>query len=231
VTTYYYGTPIKYSYKAGNSKGGQAVLLEAQRFPEDFDGLMPSAPVYDYTGRSVIAAAWFAQGLSDGHGSSVLNAEAARAVHKSVLAYCGGQAGANEGLVTDPPSCKWQPEIIACASGSSGPDCLNEAQVSAIKHLMAPPTNSRGEVLYAYPYIPGTETQWEGWNYFGAPTPGYPPRFANEIRRLWLGREGFMTHRPLICVPSKLGAARFSCGMAGPMARLWRPLRLATTSV
>jgi hypothetical protein len=59
------------------------------------------------------------------------------AVHKSVLAYCGGQAGANEGLVTDPPSCKWQPEIIACASGSSGPDCLNEAQVSAIKHLMA----------------------------------------------------------------------------------------------
>jgi Tannase and feruloyl esterase len=117
-TTCYYGTPIKYSYKAGNSKGGQAVLLEAQRFPEDFDGLMPSAPVYDYTGRSVIAAAWFAQGLSDGHGSSVLNAEAARAVHKSVLAYCGGQAGANEGLVTDPPSCKWQPEIIACASGS-----------------------------------------------------------------------------------------------------------------
>jgi feruloyl esterase len=44
---------------------------------------------------------------------------------------------------------------------------------------MAPATDSKGEVLYAYPYIPGTETQWEGWNYFGAPSPGYPPRFAN----------------------------------------------------
>jgi feruloyl esterase len=179
ITAHYYGKPIRYSYMAGNSKGGQAVLLEAQRFPEDFDGLMPSAPVYDYTGRSVIAAAWFAQGLSDGHGSSVLNAEAAQIVHKSVLAHCGAQGGVNEGLVTDPPACKWQPEIIACASGSSGPDCLNKAQVSAVKHLMTPVTNSRGEVLYDYPYIPGTETQWEGWNYFGAPTPGYPPRFAN----------------------------------------------------
>ena len=45
--------------------------------------------------------------------------------------------------------------------------------------MMAPPTNSRGEVLYAYPYIAGTETQWAGWNYFGAPSPAYPPRFAN----------------------------------------------------
>jgi feruloyl esterase len=44
---------------------------------------------------------------------------------------------------------------------------------------MAPATNSKGEVLYAYSYIPGTETQWAGWNFFGAPSPAYPPRFAN----------------------------------------------------
>ena len=63
ITTHYYGKPIKYSYMAGGSKGGQAVLAEAQKFPEDFDGLMPSAPVYDYTGRNTIAAAWFAQAV------------------------------------------------------------------------------------------------------------------------------------------------------------------------
>ncbi len=120
ITTHYYGKPIKYSYMAGGSKGGQAVLMEAQRFPEHFDGLMASAPVYDYTGRNTYAAAWFAQAFSDGHGGSVLNAAAAQAVHKSVLEHCGAQAGVEEGLVTDPPSCKWQPEMIACA-----PDCLN----------------------------------------------------------------------------------------------------------
>jgi feruloyl esterase len=179
IITRYYGEPIKYSYMAGNSKGGQAVLMEAERFPEDFDGLMPSAPVYDYTGRNTIAAAWLAQGISDGHGGSVLNAAAAQVVHKSVLEHCSAQAGVEEGLVTDPPSCRWQPEMIGCAPETSGPDCLNAKQVAAIKHLMAPATDSKGEVLYAYPYIPGTETQWEGWNYFGAPSPGYPPRFAN----------------------------------------------------
>jgi feruloyl esterase len=179
ITTHYYGKPIKHSYMAGNSKGGQAVLLEAQRFPEDFDGLMPSAPVYDYTGRNTVAAAWWAQAVNDGHSGSVLNDEAAQAVHKSVLRHCGAQAGVEEGLVTDPPSCKWQPEMIACPSGSSRSDCLNPKQVAAVKRLMAPATSSKGEVLYIYPYIPGTETQWAGWNYFGAPGRSYLPRFAN----------------------------------------------------
>lgn len=179
ITTHYYGRSIKYSYMAGNSKGGQAVLLEAQKFPEDFDGLMPSAPVYDYTGRNTIAAAWFAQAISDGHGGTVLNAAAAAAVHKSVVEHCGAQAGVEEGLVTDPPSCPWHPEMIVCTQAGSETDCLNPRQVAAVKRLMTPATNSHGDVLYAYPYIPGTETQWEGWNYFGSPRPNYPPRLAN----------------------------------------------------
>jgi tannase/feruloyl esterase len=179
ITTHYYGKPIKHSYMGGGSKGGQAVLMEAQRFPEDFDGLMPSAPVYDYTGRNTSAAAWFAQAFSDGHGGSVLNAAAAQAVHKSVLEHCGAQAGVDEELVTDPPSCKWQPEMIACHSPSSSADCLNAKQVAAVRRVMTPVTNSRGEVLYAYPYIPGTETMWAGWNYFGSPRPGITQRLAN----------------------------------------------------
>ena len=179
ITTHYYGKPIKYSYMAGGSKGGQAVLMEAQRFPQDFDGLMASAPVYDYTGRNTYAAAWFAQAFSDGHRGSVLNAAAAQTVHKSVLDHCGAQDGVEEGIVVDPPSCKWQPEMIACAAGASGLDCLNAKQVAAVKRLMTPVTNSKGQVLYAYPYIPGTETMWAGWNYFGAPRPGITPRLAN----------------------------------------------------
>jgi feruloyl esterase len=179
ITTHYYGKPIKYSYMGGGSKGGQAVLMEAQRFPEDFDGLMASAPVYDYTGRNTIAAAWFAQAITDGHGGSVLNAEVAQTIHKSVLEHCGAQAGVDEGLVTDPPSCRWQPEMIACTSGNSSTDCLNAKQVASVRRLMTPATNSKGEVLYAYPYIPGTETMWAGWNYFGTPRPGITSRLAN----------------------------------------------------
>lgn len=179
ITTQYYGKPIKRSYMAGNSKGGEAVLLEAQKFPEDFDGLLPSAPVYDYTGRNTVAAAWFAQAVNDGHGGSVIDDASALAVRKSVLQHCGAQAGVEEGLVTDPPSCRWQPEMIACPPGNSAPDCLNEKQVAAIKRLMSPAVNSKDQVIWAYPYIPSTETEWRGWNYPASPGPAYPPMFAN----------------------------------------------------
>jgi hypothetical protein len=75
-----------------------SVLMEAQRFPEDFDGYLPVAPVYDYTGRNTIAAAWFWRAVHDSHGGSVLNAAAANAVHRSVLRECGAQAGVYEAL-------------------------------------------------------------------------------------------------------------------------------------
>lgn len=179
ITVRYYGKPIRHSYMAGNSKGGQAVLMEAQRFPEDFDGYMPSAPVYDYTGRNIPAAAWFWQAIHDGHGGTVLDASAANAVHQSVLQACGAQAGVDEGVVADPPSCHWQPEMVACSQGIDGPGCLNARQVAAVKKLMTPATNSKGEIVYAYPYIPGTETQWVGWNYYGEARAGTPPRLAN----------------------------------------------------
>lgn len=172
ITTRYYGRPIRHSYMAGCSKGGQAVLMEAQRFPEDFDGLLPMAPVYDLTGRAAIAGAWFTQAFSDGKGGSVLNQAAADAVHKSVRAMCGAQTGVEIGLVTEPASCAWKPEMIACKTETGGPDCLTQAQVAAINRLMKPATNSKGEMLYAYPYIPGTETEWARWNFYVLPAAG-----------------------------------------------------------
>jgi len=194
ITAHYYSKPIRQAYMAGNSKGGQAVLMEAQRFPEDFDGYMPSAPVYDYTGRNIPAAAWFWQAFHDGHGGSVLNAAAANAVHESVLRLCGAQAGVNEAVVADPPACKWQPEMVACEPSRDGPDCLSAQQVAAVKKLMTAATNSKGEVVYAYPYVPGTETQWAGWNYFDAPRPGAAPRLANaelpgQFERYFVGEK------------------------------------------
>jgi feruloyl esterase len=175
ITRQYYGRPIARSYISGCSSGGMTVLREAQRFPEDYDGYLPVAPVYDLVGRA-IAGAWFAQAVNDGKGGSVLSASAANAVHKSVLARCGAQAGIDEGLVTDPTTCDWRPEMIGCGTGSAaGADCLTPQQVAAIKRLMTPVVNSKGEVVYRYSYLPGTETQWAGWTYMpgGGPIASY----------------------------------------------------------
>ncbi len=167
----YYGKAARHAYMAGCSKGGQAVLIEAQRFPTDFDGLIPIAPVYEYTRRSNIAGAWFAQAVDDGHGGSVLNQVSVDAIHKSVLAKCGAQSGVDEGLVTDPLACDWKPRALACKRGSSTHACLTPRQVDAVTRLMTPPHDSKGQVLYRYAYVPGSETEWDPWNYvaFGLP--------------------------------------------------------------
>ncbi|PWT86333.1 MAG: hypothetical protein C5B57_01285 [Blastocatellia bacterium] len=166
ITTKYYERPIARSYISSCSKGGQSVLKEAQQFPEDYDGYLPIAPVYDFVGR-VIAGAWFAQAVNDGQGGSVLNQAAADAVHKSVIARCGAQAGVDEGLVTDPVRCDWNPEMIACSDTASASDCLTPAQVTAIKRLMSRVVNAKSKAVYLYPYLPGTETEWAGWNFAG----------------------------------------------------------------
>jgi len=174
ITTRFYGRPIARSYMSGCSKGGHGVLMEAQRFPADFDGLLPSAPVYDFVGR-IIAGAWWAQAVNGEGGASILNDDIAKAVHASVLARCGAQAGAEEAVVTDPASCDWRPEQIACSTAGGAAGCLTPRQVDAIKRMMAPVVDSKGRVLYKYMDIPGTATEWSNWHYQRA---GAPPGFA-----------------------------------------------------
>ena len=178
IATKFYGQPIARSYMSGCSKGGHAVLMEAQRFPEDFDGLQAIAPVYDLTGR-VMAGAWNAQAVADAERRSVLNNAVAETVQKSVLARCGAQAGVDEGLVTDPASCDWRPEMIACSASNSESGCLTDRQVDAVKRLMRPAVNSKGEVVYAYGDIAGTATEWAGWHYGRGGNPAAPQAFAN----------------------------------------------------
>jgi hypothetical protein len=180
ITTSFYARPIVRSYMSGCSKGGHAVLMEAQRFPEDFDGLLPIAPVYDLSGR-VISGAWNAQAVRDEQRGSVVNSAVAATVHQSVLSRCGAQAGVDEGLVTDPPSCDWQPDMIACSSTRSDSGCLTPRQVAAIKRLMSPAVNSKGKVVYAYPDIAGTATNWEGWHYGSGGRPAAPRAYANYM--------------------------------------------------
>ena len=95
----------------------------------------------------------------------MIDQAAADAIHKSVLAHCGAQAGVDEELVTDPGACDWQPAMIACPPAGASPGCLSPWQVEAVKRLMSPAANSKREVFYAYPYLPGTETEWSAWNY------------------------------------------------------------------
>jgi hypothetical protein len=179
IATKYYGKPISKSYMSGCSKGGHATLMEAQRFPEDFDGLISAAPVYDLVGR-IIAGAWWAQAVNGTQGGSILDRSVAETVHRSVLATCGAQAGVDDGVVTDPASCEWKPEMAACGGGAAT-SCLTPAQVQAVKKMMSPVVDSRGRVVYSAADIVGTATEWEGMHFGRGGNPSAPRAYANYI--------------------------------------------------
>lgn len=177
IATKYYGKPITKSYMSGCSKGGHATLMEAQRFPGDFDGLISAAPVYDLVGR-IIAGAWWAQAVNGTQGGSILDRSVAETVHKSVLAKCGAQAGVEDGIVTDPASCEWKPEMAACGAGAAT-SCLTPPQVQAVKKMMSPVVDSRGRAVYTAADIVGTATEWEGMHFGRGGNPSAPGAYAN----------------------------------------------------
>ena len=179
ITTRFYGRPIERSYMSGCSKGGHAVLMEAQRFPEDFDGLLPSAPVYDLVGRTV-AGAWLAQAVNGEGRNSILNDDVAKTVQASILQRCGSQAGVDEGVVSDPATCAWRPEMIACPANGAASSCLTPRQVDAVKKIMAPVVDSKGQPVYKYTDIPGTATEWAFWYYQRGDVPAALP-YANYM--------------------------------------------------
>src|SRR5579863_7184850 len=141
--------------------------------------------------------------------------------------------------------------------GVSSRASILASQLAAVKKLMSPATNSQGEVVYAYPYIPGTETQWEAGTTTAQPGQGglrdllMPSSPANSSSTLWMngcgrswtrlsliltgnpqrlgGHDGFTMRSPSIFAPPRIGAERYCCGMAGPMAPLGRLLLSATT--
>jgi hypothetical protein len=162
ITTGYYGRPIKRSYISGCSKGGHAVLMELQRFPQDYDGAIVAAPVYNWIGQ-MIGSATFASAVHDGSGKFLLDSSTVGAIHQSVLARCGSQSGVAEPFVSEPLSCDWRADMLAC-SASKGPMCLTPAQVAAVSKVMRPAADSRGRALYS-PQLPGAESDWGGWFY------------------------------------------------------------------
>lgn len=160
----YYGHPQSRAYIGGCSKGGQAVLAEVQRFPQDFDGAIAIAPVYAFTGR-VLASALAAQLVSDGQGESRLDDVTASIVHKSVLERCGAQSGVDEGMVTDPLSCDWQPQMTACKTSDVMEPCLTTLQIGVVSRLLQPLADAKGKFPFPYPDLIGTESNWAGWYY------------------------------------------------------------------
>jgi Tannase and feruloyl esterase len=111
----FYGRPARHSYFFGCSTGGQQALVEAQSFPEDYDGIIGGAPGNNRTHLLASFVKSYQTVHTDMPGVSVLSLEALHLLNTAVRKACAGQAGglASDPFLNDPRECKFDPESAA----------------------------------------------------------------------------------------------------------------------
>jgi hypothetical protein len=174
ITKDYYGKPVFRAYWNSCSNGGRQGLIEAQRFPEDFDGIIANAPWLDQTGFT-IGAMWNQKALSE---APVTAAKMALVAGK-VMAKCDAVDGLKDGLIDDPRKCEFNPasDVPACSAGTDSADCLTPAQAAAIAKVYT------GPVSNGKPFFPGFSLGSEAVmpNFFGGGTSsGWMNMIASE---------------------------------------------------
>ena len=175
VTKAFYGDGPKYSYFAGCSNGGRQGLMEAQRYPEDYDGIIAGAPA-NYWTHLVTSGLWDMQATTLDP-ASYIPASKIPAIAKAVVAACDAKDGVADGILNDPRKCHFDPATILC-KGSESDSCLTQAQVTALKKLYEGAHDSKGNAIYPG-FMPGGEEGQGGWGlWITGPEPGKGLLFA-----------------------------------------------------
>jgi hypothetical protein len=130
----YYGAGPERSYYDGCSQGGRQGLILAQRFPNDFDGIIAGAPALNYTGTQLARAYWM-QGL----GANPFPASKLELLATKVYAQCDAKDGLQDGVIDDPRRCDFKAarDLPRCAEGSDQPGCFTPAQIAAVDRIHA----------------------------------------------------------------------------------------------
>lgn len=152
ITKEYYGKPILHAYWNSCSNGGRQGLLEAQRFPDDFDGIVADSPWIDQTGFT-IGATWNEKAVS----AVSLTPSKLALVADKVMAKCDAIDGLKDGLIDDPRKCDFDPmrDVPNCRAGEDSSDCLTPEEAAAIAKVYSGPM-SGGKSLFPG-YMPGSE--------------------------------------------------------------------------
>jgi feruloyl esterase len=142
----YYGRDVSYSYWNSCSNGGRQGLIEAQRYPDDFDGVVANAPWVSQTGFT-IGAMWNQKALSE----APVTAGKMTLLANRVMEKCDAVDGLKDGLIDDPRKCDFDParDVPACRAGTDNDGCLTAAQAAAIAKVYG------GPISDGKPFFPG----------------------------------------------------------------------------
>ena len=159
----FYGKEAGRNYFVGCSDGGREALMEAQRFADDFDGIIAGAPANNWS-HTITGHLWNERALLDEPAGMIPPAKLPL-IQKAALEKCDALDGVKDGLIEDPRACRFDPGVIQC-KGADGADCLTAPQVTALRKIYGGPKNPRTGAQIHPGYSPGGEglpDTWAAW--------------------------------------------------------------------
>ncbi len=172
LITRFYGRRPSYSYFVGCSNGGREGMMAAQRFPDDFDGVVAGDPGFRLSA-AAIAEVWDTNQFSkvaprDAQGQPILSESFTETelhlVSHAVLRQCDALDGLADGMINDIAACHFDPGVLQCPAGAHQ-DCLSSAKIAALRAVFDGAHDSAGHALYSpWPYDAGIGTP--GWRFW-----------------------------------------------------------------
>jgi feruloyl esterase len=162
LTGAFYGGAPRYSYYVGCSKGGQQGLMEAQRYPGDFDGIVAGDPANDWTRFYAGAHLWYSLATLRDPGSWI-PPDKVQLLGDAVTAACDRLDGIEDGVIDDPRTCTFDPGTLACGPGQDPGTCFTAQQVQAVTDIWAGSRTPSGDVIFPG-LVPGGEAGPGGWS-------------------------------------------------------------------
>jgi len=142
----FYGTHPHFSYWNGCSTGGEQALTEAQRFPDDYDGIIEGDPANFFT-HLMFGNIWPAI-VTLKNPASYIPPNKYPLIHQAVMKACDALDGVVDGIINDPTRCHFDPKTLECKE-SDGPECLTASQVEAVSKMYTGARNPRtGEQIF-----------------------------------------------------------------------------------
>lgn len=155
----FYGQAQRFAYFNACSNPGREGLIEAQRFPKDFDGVAAGCPPLNITLNNGLWHAWNVLTNNPG-GQPIITADKLPILHEAVLGACDAADGATDRIVSDPFACRVPFEKVECRPGLNTATCLSAEQVRVARELYRGPHDAAGHKLAPSGVLPGSELAW-----------------------------------------------------------------------
>ena len=186
LAAHFYGRAPRHSYFAGCSTGGHQALMEAQRYPADFDGILAGDPGNNRTNLNFGFLWQFLANHEHGDNSHpILTAQDLTLVNRTAVKRCDALDGVTDGVIADPRQCKFAPAQLRCTAGKT-PDCLTDRQIQALQQMYAGARrNDTGKTVYpGWPVGSEAPEGAGGWQtYWANPAKPDEPQRVEYFRR------------------------------------------------